>query len=248
MSTDRTRLLAAVLAALAGPTAALALVAPLLRLQTQLWGSAAQGGYVYREEATGWSGRAVSETGTLLLADVSVVRFGVVLLPAALLLLPAVLAPAVPRLRAWAPPAALLGAAVVVTTVCTALLHVQAARANGELRSADSDLVIRVVLGTGGWLLVVAGATALGCLVTALRLLGTAPPPARPADAPAVPVPGDADLPVPGDADLLVSGDDPAPEDRPQPPAEPHHGLPAAPAAVPAGGPSHGDYSRPPGA
>ncbi len=136
-------------------------------------------------------------------ADVAVptTRIAITFLVGAVLLTAGALARSAPRWRPLAPMAVLAGAAVTAGAALTVFLDYRAAVA--QTASTPPEVVTAVTVHAGGWLVGVAGATAVA---TARLACWTAPAPAPTAPAPAA---------------AEIAAADPAPPDQQSPPALP---------------------------
>ena len=183
----------------AAVTAGLAVLAPLQEVYSIRWDI---GEAVRTFRVTGW-GATQHFPGQ---ADVAVptTRIAITFLVGAVLLTAGALARSAPRWRPLAPMAVLAGAAVTAGAALTVFLDYRAAVA--QTASTPPEVVTAVTVHAGGWLVGVAGATAVA---TALLACWTAQP--APAPAPTAPAPAAAE----------VAAADPAPPDQESPPALP---------------------------
>jgi hypothetical protein len=197
------RRLAVGLQSSAAVTAGLAVVSPLQEVYSISWDI---GAAVQTFRVTGW-GATQHFPGQ---ADVAVptTRIAITFLVGAVLLAAGVLARSVPRGRPVAPLLVLAGAAVTAAAALTVFLDYRAAVA--QTASTPPEVVTAVTVHAGGWLVGVAGATAVA---TALLACWTARP--VPAPAPTAPAPAPA-APAPAPAAAEVAAD-PAPPDQESP-------------------------------
>jgi hypothetical protein len=195
------------LRASAAGTAGLAVVAPLHGFYSIRWDV---GGAVQTFRVTGW-GASQHFSGEPGVA-VSTTRYGIPFLVAAVLLCAGALGWSVPRGRAAAPLLVLGGAAVTAGVALTVFLDHRAAVA--RTATTPPEVVTAVTLHAGGWLLGLAGATALAAAGLACWAAQPVAAPAGTLLAPAPTTPSPAAAVVPAAAD-------PPPPQQEQAPALP---------------------------